>query len=132
MKTLPIFLILLLLCACKTHRNTATEYIYLHDTDTVRELSIRLDSIVISDSVIIFQRGDTIYKEKYHTEVKERVRTDTVTKIVTQKLYFTKTEEKTVEVNRLKGWQKALMVCGICGIVMAVGMLIRFIRKFFK
>lgn len=123
MKILPFLLIFLLaLSACRTSRQTQTEYVYVHDTDTVEHVIHRLDSVVISDSIVIYQKGDTVYKEKYHTEVKERVRTDTLTKFITKKLYYTNKVEKEIEVNRLYWWQKSLMWIG--GVLLSAGIVL--------
>lgn len=123
MKILPFLLIFLLaLSACRTSKQTQTEYVYVHDTDTVEHVIHRLDSVVISDSIVIYQKGDTVYKEKYHTELKERVRTDTLTKFITKKLYYTNEVEKEIEVNRLYWWQKVLMWIG--GVLLSAGIVL--------
>lgn len=133
MKILPFLLIFLLaLSACRTSKQTQTEYVYVHDTDTVEHVIHRLDSIVISDSIVIYQKGDTIYKEKYHTELKERVRTDTLIKFITKKLYYTNEVEKEIEVNKLYWWQKALMWIGSSSLLLTICLMILKLRKIFQ
>lgn len=108
-----ILMILLILASCKTTRQTQTEYIYIHDVDTVSSIRLRVDSIVTKDSIVTFIKGDTVQIEKWHSTVKERLRVDTVEKIITRIEYRTHTETVTVEVNRLRWWQRALMWCGV-------------------
>ena len=105
--------VILLAVSCRTQRQIQTEYLYIHDTDTVTQIKLRLDSVVISDSVIMFVKGDTVYKEKYHTEYRDRLRVDTLKLNITKKLYYTKEKEVIKEVNRLYWWQKVIMSLGV-------------------
>lgn len=130
---LTCFLILLIVAgACRTTKSTQTEYVYIHDTDTVEKVKVKFDSIVVSDSVIIYQKGDTVFKEKYHTELKDRLRVDTVFKVITRNLYYTKEKEVEKEVNRLYWWQKCLMWVGGIGIVFMIFFIIRALRSRIK
>ena len=76
-------LILTMLISCKTKYVAVPEYHmqYKSLTDSL----IRRDSIWVIDSVTLFSRADTVFKEKYRTIYKdrwvERSHTDTVMKI---------------------------------------------------
>lgn len=113
MRVLPIILLsLLCLASCRTQQKNVSEYVYIHDTDTIREVRWQLDSIFIKEKEQTFSRGDTIFVIKEIVKYKEKNRTDTIREIktltITKKLYYTKTKE----VNRLYWWQKALMWIG--------------------
>lgn len=69
------------------------------------------DSIIVRDSVIVFARADTVYKERWRTKYVEHVvqKTDTVVQ-VDQRLVETVVEKKVVP-----KW--ALWVTGYCLLV---------------
>ena len=62
-----------------------SEQILTESVSAIKERSERneRDSIVIRDSVVVFVQGDTIYKDRWHTEYKDRVlaRVDTVVRV---------------------------------------------------
>lgn len=97
-----VFAILSFLPSCTTTKYVPVETVRI---DTLRQYTIRIDSIKQIDSVYVreYMRGDTIYKEKTKLVYRDRInqQTDTVkeTKILTQ--------EKVVEVEKeLTAWQK--------------------------
>lgn len=77
-----------------------TEYIDRHSIDTV----------IKNDSIIIRDKGDTVFLEKYKYLYKYVNRTDTVLKIDT--ITKVQTVEVIKEVNKVKNWQIGLMVLG--------------------
>lgn len=137
-----LFLVLLLVCSCKTKQQTLTEYIYIEKTDSLRHLSSRIDSLLKEstkrdsihekDSVVVMIKGDTVMVDRWHTVYKEHTDYDTQKEkeIVHDTIYQTHTEyidryvdrEVTVEVNKLYWWQKALMWIGGIGIVAGIGL----------
>lgn len=85
-------------------------------TDTNREASrieyrdrLRIDSVFLSlrDSIYIRERGDTVFIEKFHTQIawRDRLRVDTLSITDTVRLTRTETHIEIEEVNRLTGWQ---------------------------
>ena len=110
MKNLAVIFLLLVLCSCRTVKQTDT--LYIERTDTIERMRLRVDSIHVKDSVVTFLKGDTIFKEKWHTAYRDRLRVDTVERIKTDTVYQTRTETELKEVNRLYWWQKALMWIG--------------------
>lgn len=100
------------LCAlfdsCTTERVVTVER---HTTDTLRISQYQRDSIYLSDSIYVsdFVRDDTVFKtvERWHTQYRDRWRTDTV--------YQSKTDTVPVPVpvpagkpqNTLTWWQQA-------------------------
>jgi hypothetical protein len=69
----------LLLCALFSGCTT-TKYVPVieHHTDTVRVVKVQHDSLVLKDSVYIHDKGDTILIENWHTQYRDRWRTDTI------------------------------------------------------
>ena len=114
MRKILLFLFTLLIISCGT-----TKYIEVPvDNVRIEYRNIeRIDTFIKNDSIIIRDKGDTVFIEKYKylykiREVKDTVNcTDTITKI--------KTVEVTKEVNRIYNWQVILMVLG--GVSIALG-----------
>ena len=115
------FFLLIVLASCRTTRETQTEYVYVNSTDTIHEVKLRIDSIVIHDSVMTLVKGDSVLTERWHTAYRDRLRVDTVEKIRTETVYQTLTETKIQEVNKLYWWQKTLMWIGETFIVLILG-----------
>lgn len=63
MKKAVFFLCVLLLMSCRTKYVTVPEYHVMYQT-TVDSV-IHRDLIIVHDSVTLWKRGDTVYKEKY-------------------------------------------------------------------
>lgn len=122
MKWLPFLLVVLIvLGGCRTIRETQTEYLTVHHTDTLKEIRTQRDSIFIFNKEREYSRGDTVFIERWLYKYKDSAKTDTVYKVktvtITQRLYYTKEKE----VNVLKWWQKALMWIGGISCVLAIG-----------
>ena len=87
-KLLVIIFSIVLFCilvGCKT-----TEKLQNINTETRIEYRDKYhrDSIYIRDSVIIYVKGDTVYKDRWHTEWKEKESGDTI--ILTDTVYIEK------------------------------------------
>ena len=72
-------LVAVLLCALFSSCTT-TKYVPMpeYHTDTLRVVKVQHDSLVLKDSVYIHDKGDTVLIEKWHTQYRDRWRTDTV------------------------------------------------------
>lgn len=108
-----IICLLLSMCACKTQYKVVEVPRVVTQTNVEHHTNIVRDTLLRRDSVIIMQRGDTIYHETWHhlqainrTYVADTVR-DTIPQIVT----VTKTEAKEVE-KKLTKWQRIKMNLG--------------------
>lgn len=126
-KLLLVILLSIILCGC-----ASTKYVEVPVPQVKIEYRDRtsIDTLIQNDSIIIKEKGDTIFLEKYKylyrtKEVKDTVNvTDTITTI--------KTVEVVKEVNKLHTWQKILMALGgvgIAGIALLVYKLINLIKK---
>ena len=119
-----LFFISILFASCRTIRETQTEYVTIHDTDTIRQVRTQRDSVFIFEKQREYLRGDTVYLDRWHYEYRDKATADTLrlvkTVTITSKLYYTKEKE----VNRLKWWQKALMWCGAASLGFIIVLLI--------
>ena len=103
---------LLLFNSCKT-----TEYVQV-PIETVRtEYKVQKDSIYLHDSVNVYTevKGDTVYVNKFKYKIKEIFITDTILK--RDSIPVVVEVQKTIQVNKLYSWQKALMWIGGVGVV---------------
>lgn len=113
-------LIVILLSGCATKRETLTDIRIVERRDTLREVVERVDSVFIRDSVSVMQRGDTIVKERWRVEYRDRWRDREKEVIVERTDTIVKT--KRVEVDkRLTGWQRFKQRVGGVAIVLLIG-----------
>ena len=75
-----IFIIFSLLLVCILIGCKSTEKLQNINTETRIEYRDKYhrDSVYIRDSVIIYVKGDTVYKDRWHTEWKEKESGDTI------------------------------------------------------
>lgn len=69
------------LCSCTRTVYTPVESVNVR-TDTVYSAKVRVDSIVLHDSVAVVQRGDTVLVTRYRDRYRVREHTDTLYKSV--------------------------------------------------
>ena len=55
-------------------------------TDTVYQSQLRVDSVFCRDSVVVIQKGDTVFMTKYRDRFRYRERTDTVYQTATDSI----------------------------------------------
>lgn len=69
----------ILLCALFSGCTT-TKYVTVpeYHTDTLRQVTVRHDSVMVHDSIHVSEKGDTVRIERWHTQYRDRWRTDTV------------------------------------------------------
>ena len=72
-------LVAVLLCALLSGCTT-TKYVPVpeYHTDTLRQVTVRHDSVMVHDSIHVSEKGDTVRIERWHTQYRDRWRTDTV------------------------------------------------------
>lgn len=71
-----------LLCSCTRKVYVPVESMAIR-TDTVFTAKVRVDSVMLRDSVTVMQRGDTVLITKYRDRFRYSERTDTVYQSVT-------------------------------------------------
>lgn len=106
---------LLLLASCTRTVYVPTERVTLR-TDTVYSAKVRVDSVLLHDSVIVVQRGDTVAVTRYRDRYRVREMRDTVYQSVVDSVMV----REPIEVEReLTRWEKAKMDVGGVAIGMA-------------
>lgn len=106
---------LLMLASCTRTVYVPTERVALR-TDTVYSAKVRVDSVLLHDSVIVVQRGDTVAVTRYRDRYRVREMRDTVYQSVVDSVMV----REPVEVEReLTRWEKAKMDVGGVAIGMA-------------
>ncbi|MDR2009222.1 MAG: hypothetical protein LBQ22_01920 [Bacteroidales bacterium] len=112
----------LFIFGCKTVEKTTESKEQINKSASVS--SVSADSVIIwkHDSIFIYIAGDTVLKEVFRTQYRDRYHYDTLK--IADSIYIDKintiikTEIKTT--NILKWWQKTLIGIGIAAILIAV------------
>ena len=81
MKRLLYILVILCVCGCATKRNATSTYKVVEVHDTLRQIVMQADSVVVRDSVRVWMQGDTIHHDRWRTEYRDRWR-DKVREVV--------------------------------------------------
>ena len=81
MKRLLYILVILCVCGCATKRNATSTYKMVEVHDTLRQIVVQADSVVVRDSVRVWMQGDTIHHDRWRTEYRDRWR-DKVREVV--------------------------------------------------
>lgn len=115
-------LIVLLLNGCATKRETLTDIRIVEHHDTLREIVERVDSVFVRDSVSVMQRGDTIIKERWRVEYRDRWRDQEKEVIVEHTDTIVKMQCVEVE-KRLTGWQRFKQRVGGVAVVLLIGVM---------
>ena len=90
------------------------------------------DSIYIHDSVSMFQKGDTVWKESIKTVYKDRIMKDSILITDSVKIEIPYPVEVIKEVNRLNSFQSFQIWCGRIILLILIGWLcFKFIKKKF-
>lgn len=115
---------LLVLCSCKT------TYVPVEVETVKREyvVSQLRDSVVVSDSVFIRDKGDTLFVERWHTLVKERVVTDTTVVSDTLREPVIITQEVRVK-NPVNYWSVAIAITALLWLFLRTDFGKKWIRK---
>ena len=70
-----------IIAGCATKRNATSTYKVVEVHDTLRQIVVQADSVVVRDSVRVWMRGDTIHHDRWRTEYRDRWR-DKVREVV--------------------------------------------------
>ena len=92
-----VLILCLFLCGCTTTKYVEVEKVR---TDTTYITQHQRDSIWMHDSILVREKGDTVWFEKWHTKYRDRLKTDT--------LYVSKTDSVQVPYpveKKLTRWQ---------------------------
>lgn len=111
------FLLVLALTSCKDKQYITVEKT---KTDTLYKYKVRVDSVVKFDSITTVVKGDTVYRDRWHTLHVYHTDVDTVYRVRIVKEPQPYPVEKIVEVNKLCWWQETLMWLGAVSFLLAV------------
>ena len=112
---LPVLLFCMFLLSCGS-----TKYIEV-PVETVKteyRNQLRIDTVLTNDSIIIKEKGDTVFLEKYKYIYRVKELKDTVN--ITDTIPVVQIVEVTKEINKLYTWQIILMCLG-GGLVVLTG-----------
>lgn len=96
----------ILLCALLSGCTT-TKYVPVpeYHTDTLRQVTVQHDSVMVHDSIHVTEKGDTVRIERWHTQYRDRWRTDTIYKSKTDSIPYPVEVTKEVPA-KLTWWQQ--------------------------
>lgn len=78
MKQIVLFICLLVLATGCTRKVYVPVESTVSRTDTIYSAKVRIDSVIMRDSVAVFQKGDTVLITKYRDRYRVKELTDTV------------------------------------------------------
>lgn len=135
-----IVLAILIICAvaaltsCRTCKQTesSAEVKYVYAGDSCRNVSVRVDSVFVRDSVFTLVKGDSVLIDRTRNVYHESLRVDTVVKLKTRTVYITRTERITVAPKK-PPWDATLkiIIFGIAGYLIGK-LLVRMYYKFYR
>lgn len=107
-------LMMLSFASCRTQKQVTDNVQYIHLTDTLRVVSLRVDSVIERDSIVTLIKGDTVRIERWRDRWYRSADTVTVVRWKVKTLYRTKTVTITPPPVKapLSWWQKVLMWAG--------------------
>ena len=111
MKTLRLIVCIasaIVLTGCKSVEVVEVERV---NHDTLYMSKLIHDSVIVTDSVVLKEKGDTVWFEKWHTQWRERIVRDTVHHHHLDSVPVPYPVEKPVE-KQLTWWQKTQMYAG--------------------
>ncbi len=122
---ITILVLLHMMTSCSTTKYVevpVTKYVTKHTTDIVR------DSVYVRDSVSVWMKGDTVFKDRWRDRVRDLRGTlivnDTVRDTITKPYYITKTNTVEKELTWFQkvmlGSGKVLWVAGILSVLVVI------------
>lgn len=78
--TLVVGMMIMLAMCAMFGSCTTTKYVPVpeYHTDTLRQVTVRHDSVMVRDSIHVSEKGDTVRIERWHTQWRDRWRHDTI------------------------------------------------------
>lgn len=127
-KFIGLLLICIILVSCKTTtqvKEVPVETVKIEYQDRTIQ-----DSIYFRDSILIVQKGDTIYNTQVKYRYKYKNRIDTIIKIDTIPNIITVTNTEVQ--NKLYNWQKVLIGIGFIAALLSISYIVKYLRKHIK
>ena len=127
-KFIGLLLICIILVSCKTTtqvKEVPVETVKIEYQDRTIQ-----DSTYFRDSILIVQKGDTIYNTQVKYRYKYKNRIDTIIKIDTIPNIITVTNTEVQ--NKLYNWQKVLIGIGFIAALLSIYYIVKYLRKHIK
>lgn len=114
-----ILILILIWFLCTACSNSTYREIPVVTKESSKEIvsTVKVDTIIVRDSVDRWLKGDTFYVTKVKTVYKYKFISDTVVKIDTIPKIITKTEIRNVTTNKLNSFQSFLVWLGVVFII---------------
>lgn len=124
-------LMMLSFASCRTQKQVTDNVQYIHLTDTLRVVSLRVDSVIERDSIVTLIKGDTVRIERWHDCWHRSSDTVTVVRWKVKTVYRTKTVTITPPPAKapLSWWQKTLMWLGGFSLIGCAIVVLMAVRK---
>ena len=120
-----VFILCLFLCGCTTTKYVEVEKVR---TDTTYITQHQRDSIWMHDSILVREKGDTVWFEKWHTKYIEKQIHDTLYSATHDTIPVICEVEKEVPA-QLSAWQKLLIKAGYLALAALIACIIYTIIK---
>ena len=120
-----VFIFCLFLCGCTTTKYVEVEKVR---TDTTYITQHQRDSIWMHDSILVREKGDTVWFEKWHTKYIEKQIHDTLYSATHDTIPVICEVEKEVPA-QLSAWQKLLIKAGYLALAALIACIIYTIIK---
>ena len=120
-----VFILCLFLCGCTTTKYVEVEKVR---TDTTYITQHQRDSIWMHDSILVREKGDTVWFEKWHTKYIEKQIRDTLYSATHDTIPVICEVEKEVPA-QLSSWQKLLIKAGYLALIALIACIIYIIIK---
>jgi hypothetical protein len=117
----------LLMCSCKSIEYVPVVQKETH-TDSIYLTKVEKDSVWLHDSILVKDRGDTVWVEKWHTKYIEKLRIDTTYIAKVDSIPVPYEVPKYIE-RPMKWYHKALMTLGLIAIMMVIFIFFEFVRS---
>lgn len=114
-----ILILFLMLVSCKTK----TVYVPVENTRIEYIDKIQRDSIYLRDSLIIKEKGDTIFIEKYQYLYKDKIVRDSV--FIRDSIQVPYPVEVPVYTNKINWYQRILIYLGLASLLFVIFFLIK-------
>jgi len=118
-----VLIVLVSITACRTE----LIYVPVETIKTEYKDQMKYDSIHILDSVLIKQKNDTIWLEKYKYLYRDKMIRDSV--FIRDSIHVPYPVEKIKEINKLYWYQEALIYIGIIALAYVIFFIVRIWRK---
>lgn len=124
-----VLFILYMLSSCKSRETIVSKEVPIEKTKIEYREAIKYDSIYIHDSINIYSKGDTVFKDKVKLVYKEKLVRDSIEvhDTIDKPVYINTTQIE--KVNELTKFQKILIIIGLSSCIFILTWLVLKFKK---